>query len=42
MFERIAKNGRDFEEKTKQHISEYADSGLRALILAYRELNDEE
>ena len=42
MFERIAKNGRDFEEKTKQYISEYADSGLRALILAYRELNDEE
>ncbi|KAL3018181.1 hypothetical protein AAZX31_05G014900 [Glycine max] len=42
MFERIAKNGRDFEEKTKQHISEYADSGLRTLILAYRELNEEE
>ena len=33
MFEQIAKNGRDFEEKTKQYISEYADSGLRALIL---------
>ena len=42
MFERIAKNGRDFEEKTKQHIAEYADSGLRTLILAYRELNEEE
>ena len=42
MFEQIAKNGRDFEEKTKQHIAEYADSGLRTLILAYRELNDEE
>ncbi|KAK7265044.1 hypothetical protein RJT34_32660 [Clitoria ternatea] len=42
MFERIAKNGREFEEKTKQHISEYADSGLRTLILAYRELEEEE
>ncbi|XP_027329392.1 putative phospholipid-transporting ATPase 9 [Abrus precatorius] len=42
MFERIAKNGREFEEKTKQHISEYADSGLRTLILAYRELDEEE
>jgi len=42
MFERIAKNGRQFEENTKQHISEYADSGLRTLILAYRELNEEE
>jgi len=42
MFERIAKNGRDFEEKTKQHISEYTDSGLRALILGYRELIDDE
>ncbi|KAK7347402.1 hypothetical protein VNO80_21932 [Phaseolus coccineus] len=42
MFERIAKNGKDFEENTRQHISEYADSGLRTLILAYRELNEEE
>ncbi|CAJ1944306.1 unnamed protein product [Sphenostylis stenocarpa] len=42
MFERIAKNGREFEEMTKQHISEYADSGLRTLILAYRELSEEE
>ncbi|KAE9602245.1 hypothetical protein Lal_00049558 [Lupinus albus] len=42
MFERLAKNGREFEEKTKQHISEYADSGLRTLILAYRELDEEE
>ncbi|KAG5098049.1 hypothetical protein JHK82_047903 [Glycine max] len=42
ILERIAKNGRDFEEKTKQHISEYTDSGLRALILGYRELIDDE
>jgi phospholipid-translocating ATPase len=42
MFERLGKNGREFEEKTKQHINEYADAGLRTLILAYRELDEEE
>lgn len=42
MFERLAKNGREFEEKTKQHINEYADAGLRTLILAYRKLDEEE
>ncbi|CAJ1975388.1 unnamed protein product [Sphenostylis stenocarpa] len=42
MFELLAKNGREFEEKTKQHIDEYADAGLRTLILAYRELDEEE
>lgn len=42
MFERLAKNGREFEEQTKEHINEYADAGLRTLILAYRELDKEE
>ncbi|XP_022956668.1 putative phospholipid-transporting ATPase 9 isoform X1 [Cucurbita moschata] len=42
MFERLGKNGRVFEEETKEHVSEYADAGLRTLILAYRELDDEE
>ncbi|KAF5445365.1 hypothetical protein F2P56_034416 [Juglans regia] len=42
MFERLAKNGREFEEKTKEHINEYADAGLRTLVLAYRELDEEE
>ncbi|KAI4344030.1 hypothetical protein L6164_011307 [Bauhinia variegata] len=42
MFERLAKNGREFEEKTKEHINEYADAGLRTLLLAYRELEEEE
>ncbi|XP_059453929.1 putative phospholipid-transporting ATPase 9 [Corylus avellana] len=42
MFERLAKNGREFEEKTREHINEYADAGLRTLVLAYRELDDEE
>ncbi|KAM7270106.1 hypothetical protein ACFE04_029320 [Oxalis oulophora] len=39
MFERIGRNGREFEEPTRNHINEYADAGLRTLILAYRELD---
>ncbi|KAI7754349.1 hypothetical protein M8C21_006037 [Ambrosia artemisiifolia] len=42
MFERISKKGRQFEEKTRDHVHEYADAGLRTLILAYRELNEKE
>ena len=42
MFERLAKNGREFEEKTMEHVHDYADAGLRTLILAYRELDAEE
>jgi phospholipid-translocating ATPase len=42
MFERLAENGREFEEKTREHVNEYADAGLRTLLLAYRELDEEE
>ncbi|KAK4399890.1 putative phospholipid-transporting ATPase 9 [Sesamum angolense] len=42
MFERLAKNGREYEEETREHVHEYADAGLRTLILAYRELSEEE
>ncbi|KAH1131317.1 hypothetical protein J1N35_002695 [Gossypium stocksii] len=42
MFERLAKNGQEFAEQTKEHIEEYADAGLRTLVLAYREINEEE
>ncbi|KAG7031431.1 putative phospholipid-transporting ATPase 9 [Cucurbita argyrosperma subsp. argyrosperma] len=42
MFERLAKNASKFEEKTKDHINECADAGLRTLVLAYRELDEEE
>jgi phospholipid-translocating ATPase len=42
MFENLAKNGREFEEETREHVNEYADAGLRTLILAYRELDEEE
>lgn len=42
MFERLAENGREFETATQEHVNEYADAGLRTLILAYREIDEEE
>ncbi|MFS8028414.1 putative P-type phospholipid transporter [Helianthus anomalus] len=42
MFERLSKKARQFEQKTRDHVHEYADAGLRTLILAYRELNEKE
>ncbi|KAK7858583.1 putative phospholipid-transporting atpase 9 [Quercus suber] len=41
VFERLSKNGRKFEEQTKGHINEYANAGLRTLVLAYRGLDKE-
>lgn len=42
MFDRLAKNGRDFEVETREHVNKYADAGLRTLILAYRVIDEEE
>ncbi|KAM0986971.1 hypothetical protein ACFXTH_011173 [Malus domestica] len=42
MLERLAKNGSGFEEETMDHLNEYADAGLRTLILAYRVLEEDE
>ncbi|CAN0876633.1 Putative phospholipid-transporting ATPase 9 [Linum grandiflorum] len=42
MFERLAKGGRKFEKETREHVNQYADAGLRTLILAYRELDEHE
>jgi phospholipid-translocating ATPase len=42
MFERLAKNGRQFEAKTQEHVNQYADAGLRTLVLAYREVDENE
>ncbi|XP_062232932.1 putative phospholipid-transporting ATPase 9 isoform X2 [Phragmites australis] len=42
MFKRLASTGRKFEEETRRHINEYADSGLRTLVLAYRVLEEKE
>ncbi|KAK9750496.1 hypothetical protein RND81_02G200700 [Saponaria officinalis] len=42
MFPLLAPNGNDFEKRTRDHINEYADAGLRTLILAYREIDEAE
>ncbi|CAL9100745.1 unnamed protein product [Musa textilis] len=42
MFERLSQDGREFEDKTKEQMHEYADAGLRTLVLAYRQLDEEE
>ena len=42
MFPRLAHNRNEFEEKTREHLNEYADAGLRTLVLAYREINEDE
>ncbi|KAG9152886.1 hypothetical protein Leryth_012506 [Lithospermum erythrorhizon] len=42
MFELLGNRGREFEQATREHVNEYADAGLRTLILAYRELGEEE
>lgn len=42
MFERLAKIGREYETQTREHVNEYADAGLRTLVLAYRELDEKE
>lgn len=42
MFERLSRNERDFEATIRDHIKQYAEAGLRTLVVAYRELNEEE
>lgn len=42
IFEKLAKAGRQFEDQTKEHIHKYAEAGLRTLVIAYRELGEEE
>ena len=40
IFERLSKAGREFEEATKAHLTNYGDAGLRTLALAYRKLDE--
>ncbi|KAA8530237.1 hypothetical protein F0562_004946 [Nyssa sinensis] len=42
MFEGLSKDGRLFEAQTKDHIKKYAEAGLRTMVIAYRELGEEE
>lgn len=42
MFQRLSKDGRQFEKETSDHIKRYAQVGLRVMVIAYRELEEEE
>ncbi|GAB4849200.1 Probable phospholipid-transporting ATPase 8 [Ancistrocladus abbreviatus] len=42
MFERLSKDDQEFEAETKDHINRYAEAGLRTLVVAYRDLLEEE
>ncbi|XP_030525252.1 probable phospholipid-transporting ATPase 4 [Rhodamnia argentea] len=42
IFDRLAKNGRVYEEATSKHLNEYGENGLRTLALAYRKLGESE
>ncbi|MCD7446796.1 putative phospholipid-transporting ATPase 4 [Datura stramonium] len=42
IYDRLAKNGRRFEEAMTKHLNEYGESGLRTLVLAYKKLDEAE
>ena len=42
MFRRLSEDGQEFESQTKDHIKKYAEEGLRIMVIAYRELDEQE
>ncbi|KAL0450667.1 UNVERIFIED_CONTAM: putative phospholipid-transporting ATPase 8 [Sesamum latifolium] len=42
MFEKLSEDVPDFVSTTMDHIKRYAEAGLRTLVVAYRELSEEE
>ncbi|XP_006853382.2 probable phospholipid-transporting ATPase 5 [Amborella trichopoda] len=38
IFERLANDGKQYEQATRAHLSDYAEDGLRTLAFAYRRL----
>lgn len=42
MLERLSEDVQDFVAVTMDHIKKYAEAGLRTLVVAYRELSEEE
>lgn len=42
LFERLSETGSEYVKQTKEHVNEYADAGLRTMVLAYRELDEDE
>ncbi|CAH9056008.1 unnamed protein product [Cuscuta epithymum] len=42
IFDRLARNGRIFEEATTKHLNDYGEAGLRTLAIAYKRLDEAE
>ncbi|XP_068636402.1 probable phospholipid-transporting ATPase 8 isoform X2 [Aristolochia californica] len=42
MLERLAEDGHEFVDQTIDHVKQYAEAGLRTLVVAYREIAEEE
>ncbi|XP_073142453.1 probable phospholipid-transporting ATPase 8 [Henckelia pumila] len=42
MLERLSRKAKEFEARTREHIKRYAEAGLRTLVVAYRELNEDD
>lgn len=42
IFDRLGKNGRNYEESTRIHLAQYGDAGLRTLALSYRTITETE
>ncbi|KAL8466222.1 hypothetical protein ACS0TY_035365 [Phlomoides rotata] len=42
IFDRLASNGRIYEEATTKHLNDYGEAGLRTLALAYKKLDEAE
>ncbi|VAI16504.1 hypothetical protein VPH35_082761 [Triticum aestivum] len=40
MYERLSNSQSTYGEATQKHINDYADAGLRTLVLAYRQLEE--
>uniref|UniRef100_A0A7N0UB60 Phospholipid-transporting ATPase n=1 Tax=Kalanchoe fedtschenkoi TaxID=63787 RepID=A0A7N0UB60_KALFE len=40
IFDRLSKNGRQYEQVTAKHLNEYGEAGLRTLALAYKKLKE--
>ncbi|KAL3639779.1 putative phospholipid-transporting ATPase 4 [Castilleja foliolosa] len=40
IFDKLARNGRMYEESTTKHLNEYGEAGLRTLALAYKKLDE--
>ncbi|GLJ44204.1 hypothetical protein SUGI_0922860 [Cryptomeria japonica] len=42
IFDRLGKNGKDYQEATRAHLAQYGEAGLRTLALAYKSITETE